>query len=438
MILAAYLVTGLRGGLGVRRRDAARAPRPLSPARAADPADGGLRPRADPVRGRRHARRARSPRTSRSSSRPWSACRRPRRTSPSTSTAAAPPTGVKGGIGIPGFDSFLVGWSTDTKVTGLDTVPADDRPPANTMLHWAFDTMVGIGTDADRPRRCGSAFAWWRKRDIPQTKWFLRAVAVSGVATVVALECGWIVTEVGRQPWIVYEMMRTEDAVTKARRRLGHLRAHRRRSTRSSGSRSCSPCARWRAAGATPTSEDSEVPYGPRRRPTAEARSEQRRRRRRGAVDRGDDVRRVRRRRLRRRLLEPRRRRRRARPAGARADRLGDRPGLGGQPRVADLRPRRALDRLLGRVRGDLLDAVHPAQPRGARHRAARLGLRVPQDGAAAPGPRRSPSACSASRRCSRRSSWAPSSARSPSGRVPLGNAAGDPVTQLAQPALAR
>src|SRR4029077_8926139 len=44
--------------------------------------------------------------------------------------------GVKGGIGIPGFDSFLVGWSTDTQVTGLDTVPADDRPPANTMLHW--------------------------------------------------------------------------------------------------------------------------------------------------------------------------------------------------------------------------------------------------------------------------------------------------------------
>src|SRR3954454_4593305 len=55
-------------------------------------------------------------------------------------------TGVKGGIGIPGFDSFLVGFSTDTQVTGLDTVPAEDRPPTNTMLHWAFDTMVGIGT----------------------------------------------------------------------------------------------------------------------------------------------------------------------------------------------------------------------------------------------------------------------------------------------------
>src|SRR4051794_22483901 len=53
-------------------------------------------------------------------------------------------SGVKGGIGIPGFDSFLVGWSTSTQVTGLDSVPSDDRPPADTMLHWAFDTMVGI------------------------------------------------------------------------------------------------------------------------------------------------------------------------------------------------------------------------------------------------------------------------------------------------------
>jgi cytochrome d ubiquinol oxidase subunit I len=59
-------------------------------------------------------------------------------------------------------------------------------------------------------------FAWWRRRDIPKTPWFLRAVAVSGIASIVALECGWIVTEVGRQPWIVYEVMRTEDAVTDA------------------------------------------------------------------------------------------------------------------------------------------------------------------------------------------------------------------------------
>src|SRR5438552_6195370 len=119
-------------------------------------------------------------------------------------------SGTKGGIGIPGFDSFLVGWSTSTQVTGLDSVPSDDRPPANTMLHWAFDTMVGICTVL-----IGLALwlglGWWRKKDFPQTKWFLRACAVSGVAAVVALECGWIVTEVGRPPWIGVDGMRTAE-----------------------------------------------------------------------------------------------------------------------------------------------------------------------------------------------------------------------------------
>jgi cytochrome bd ubiquinol oxidase subunit I len=123
--------------------------------------------------------------------------------------------GVKGGIGIPGMDSFLVGFSTDTQVTGLDSVPPGDRPPADTMLHWAFDAMVGICT-ALIALGLWLAIAWWRRRDIPRSVWFLRATAVSGVAAVVALECGWIVTEVGRQPWIVYNVMRTEDAITQA------------------------------------------------------------------------------------------------------------------------------------------------------------------------------------------------------------------------------
>ena len=83
------------------------------------------------------------------------------------------------------------------------------------MLHWAFDTMVGICTVLIA---LGLWFGivWWRKRDIPRTPWFLRAVAISGVASIVALECGWIVTEVGRQPWVVYNVMRTKDAVTEA------------------------------------------------------------------------------------------------------------------------------------------------------------------------------------------------------------------------------
>ena len=122
---------------------------------------------------------------------------------------------VKGGIGIPGLDSLLVGFSTDTNVTGLNQIPQNERPPAHTMLHWSFDTMVGVASLLIL-LAAWFAVTWYRKRDLPQTKWFLRAVALSGVATVVALECGWIVTEVGRQPWIVQGYMRTSQAVTPA------------------------------------------------------------------------------------------------------------------------------------------------------------------------------------------------------------------------------
>ncbi len=123
--------------------------------------------------------------------------------------------GVKGAIGIPGLDSLLVGFSTDTVVTGLEDIPPDERPPANTLLHLSFDTMVGIGSGL-LALAAWLGIVWWRRRDIPATPWFLRAVAVSGAAAVVAMWCGWIVTEVGRQPWIVNGYMRTSEAVTEA------------------------------------------------------------------------------------------------------------------------------------------------------------------------------------------------------------------------------
>ena len=122
---------------------------------------------------------------------------------------------VKYGIGLPGVDSFLVGWSTDTVVTGLDQIADDEEPQALTLLHTSFDVMVGIGS-ALLALAAWFAFVWWRRRDLPQTVWFLRAAAVSGVASIIALEAGWIVTEVGRQPWIVQGHMKVEDAVTDA------------------------------------------------------------------------------------------------------------------------------------------------------------------------------------------------------------------------------
>jgi cytochrome d ubiquinol oxidase subunit I len=76
--------------------------------------------------------------------------------------------------------------------------------------------MVGVGTLLFL-LAVWFAIVWWRKRDLPSTKWFLRSVAISGIAAVVALESGWIVTEVGRQPWIVDGFMRTSEAVTPAK-----------------------------------------------------------------------------------------------------------------------------------------------------------------------------------------------------------------------------
>lgn len=122
---------------------------------------------------------------------------------------------VKGAISIPGLNSLLADFSTDTVVTGLDQIPDDEEPPALSLLHLSFDAMVGIGT-ALLLLAAWFAIVWWRRKGLPDTVWFLRAAAVAGVGAIVAMECGWIVTEVGRQPWIVRDFMRTEEAVTDA------------------------------------------------------------------------------------------------------------------------------------------------------------------------------------------------------------------------------
>jgi cytochrome d ubiquinol oxidase subunit I len=122
---------------------------------------------------------------------------------------------VSAGIRIPDLNSVLAGFSPSTEVIGLDQVPEDERPPSPTLLHWCFDIMVGIGS-ALMVLALWFGWSMWRRRGPPESRWFLRAAALAGVGAVLALECGWILTEVGRQPWIVYGFMRTEDAVTDA------------------------------------------------------------------------------------------------------------------------------------------------------------------------------------------------------------------------------
>jgi cytochrome bd ubiquinol oxidase subunit I len=122
---------------------------------------------------------------------------------------------VAGGIKIPGLDSFLAGFSRDTVVQGLSEIPADQRATAQqaTIAHWAFDTMVGIGS-VMLLLVLWYGVAWFRRRDLPRSRWFYRCAAVAGVASVVAVEAGWVTAEVGRQPWVVFQQMKVAEAVT--------------------------------------------------------------------------------------------------------------------------------------------------------------------------------------------------------------------------------
>jgi cytochrome d ubiquinol oxidase subunit I len=121
---------------------------------------------------------------------------------------------VAWGLAIPDVASLLAGFSPATVIAGLDQVALDEQPPA-TIVHLAWDAMVGIGTLLVL-LVAWFVIAWWRRRDLPANRWFLRFAAVAGIASIVAMEAGWIVTEVGRQPWIVYGFLRTSDAVTHA------------------------------------------------------------------------------------------------------------------------------------------------------------------------------------------------------------------------------
>jgi cytochrome bd ubiquinol oxidase subunit I len=117
-------------------------------------------------------------------------------------------------VEIPFGLSLLAHWDPQAEIKGLDQVPPADRPPV-TVVHLAFQTMVLCGL-ALLGLGAWFALAWWRRRDLPRSRWFLRGAAAAGVLATLALEAGWVTTEVGRQPWIVYGILRTADAVSPA------------------------------------------------------------------------------------------------------------------------------------------------------------------------------------------------------------------------------
>ena len=121
---------------------------------------------------------------------------------------------VKYGVRIPKLLSFLAYHDQNASVQGLDAVPPDRRPPVN-VVRVAFQLMVGIGTML---ALLGVVYlaVRVRRRRLPESRWFYRALTLAGPLSVVALIAGWVTTEVGRQPWVVYEVMLTRQAVTGA------------------------------------------------------------------------------------------------------------------------------------------------------------------------------------------------------------------------------
>jgi len=121
---------------------------------------------------------------------------------------------VKYGIPIPRLLSLLAFHSSNATVEGLDAVAPANRPPVN-VVRFSFQTMVGIGT-ALALLSVVYLGTRLRTRRLPESTWFYRALVVAAPASVVALIAGWVTTEVGRQPWVVYRVMRTSAAVTGA------------------------------------------------------------------------------------------------------------------------------------------------------------------------------------------------------------------------------
>jgi cytochrome d ubiquinol oxidase subunit I len=113
---------------------------------------------------------------------------------------------------VPAGLSLLAHHDPDAVVTGLDRIPREDWPDV-LAVHLGFQVMVGCGTLL-LALTAGAAWLGWRRRGLPDARWFLRALVAASPLGFVAIEAGWVVTEMGRQPWIIHGVMRTADAVT--------------------------------------------------------------------------------------------------------------------------------------------------------------------------------------------------------------------------------
>src|SRR5947209_11324807 len=118
-------------------------------------------------------------------------------------------------IDIPDGLSLLADYNANGVIIGLDSVPRNDWPDP-VPVHLSFDGMVGSGFFALFIAVLFWSLYFLRKRVIPENRWLLRGVVLAGVLGFLAVELGWMVTEEGRQPWVIYGYLRTKDAVTTA------------------------------------------------------------------------------------------------------------------------------------------------------------------------------------------------------------------------------
>lgn len=119
---------------------------------------------------------------------------------------------VSFGLEVPRLLSLLAHHDPNAEVIGLDRIPRDEWPPVP-IVHVAFQVMIGLGSFMALVSACVAWLAF-RKEDLVQRRWLLKGLVIAAPMGFIATEAGWVVTEVGRQPWIIRGIMHTADAVT--------------------------------------------------------------------------------------------------------------------------------------------------------------------------------------------------------------------------------
>jgi cytochrome d ubiquinol oxidase subunit I len=269
------------------------------------------------------------------------------------------------GVEIPKLLSLLAFHNPNAVVKGLNIVPLADQPPVN-VVRISFQTMVGIGTLLALLALV-YLFLRFRRRGLPRL--VLWAVVAAGPLSVVALIAGWITTEVGRQPWIVYDVQRVSQAVTGASNipvgygtlsvvylvLAGIVFLILRRLARIPLPPELTDPPELAGSSLGASSGLRSRRFHPRR--DGGVHGAGRRGLRRGALDAA--------------CL------RASRSPGAGPGQARDGAGVGGQPRLADLRARRVLDGVPGGVRLDHLDPRVAVADRGDRDHLPRGGVRA-------------------------------------------------------------